>query len=576
MVRDVSLGDAVDGKTIGIDGNVWLYKAARPYASDLAAAYKTTDDGDKIVEKDNPLLKKVHNKIADHLRKWVKDLMVSCGAWSVVVVFDGTTVNLVLKEKTREQRRQARAEALQRARACKAGSAEALQLFYDAFDVTQELIDTCLSRFVGFSKWNDYDESSSCGKAFALQAPEEADAQLARLFREEMIDLVCSEDCDLIALGVPLVLREVKMYERTAKLFEFDPDKASPELTKVLGAFQPPDVQKVTGGRFQMCRCGSCYQDICRTVLRDMHILMGTDYDEAHVRGVGEKRVCEFYVRACERNKAREGYCFCGLSIQNNKCGRALPCSADLLAAAADLNLKIDRPSRWARAFDAERNIFLHAVVWEDPTATAVDRNRKGNNISTSGSARRAKAKIKPLCPIPHCCANPTDEDENLPKENHNCPSVEDSDFDEDDFVDSILKFCFAGFIACIISNHNGCRYVPEEVNHNRTNPMYDTIKPLMLSFFDGDSEKVAAFFSWVGADEDRRIEMMRPFFKTEDVEEDDQKREIMRSLLLLYAQFVASAVTSGPSESVTKNLEAGRASDEITDGPASKSRRLG
>eukprot|EP00392_Amoebophrya_sp_AT5.2_P006843 g6855.t1 len=270
-----------------------------------------------------------------------------------------------LKDKTREVRRKKRAESLRRARVCE-DVAEANELFYGAFDVTQQLIDSCKKRFVDFSRHGS--GAGAPGKAFALQAPDEADPQLAWLFREGIIDVVCTEDCDVIASGVTKVLRQVKMSPAaTAELFEFNVDRMGEELLATVNSVRkttptwdaerpvlkwpmPPLATRCCGKQ----RCPHCDSRICLNVFRDLHILMGTDYSGGKIDGIGAGRVCALYQRACRKNHERPGYCSsCGMDGDHDKtgCDRALPGPVDILAAAAEMNIQAQKNVTWDRSY---------------------------------------------------------------------------------------------------------------------------------------------------------------------------------------------------------------------------------
>lgn len=63
-----------------------------------------------------------------------------------------------------------------------------------------------------------------------LVAPYEADSQLAYMFHAKQIDIVFSEDSDLVAYGVTEIARQLKMNE-TIKYFSFtNLRKDSPEI----------------------------------------------------------------------------------------------------------------------------------------------------------------------------------------------------------------------------------------------------------------------------------------------------------------------------------------------------------
>ena len=118
---------------------------------------------------------------------------------SVTIVFDGAP--LPSKQGIEQQRSKARAESLLRAAEMQSSgrNAEADALFAKSVDVTPEMARqvTIALRGIGVN---------------VLVAPYEADAQLGYLSRNNLVDIVISEDSDLLVYGCNRVLYKLGIF----------------------------------------------------------------------------------------------------------------------------------------------------------------------------------------------------------------------------------------------------------------------------------------------------------------------------------------------------------------------------
>ncbi len=162
------------GLRVGVDAYVWLHRGAYGCAQDLCQGRRTKKYLNYCIERLNCLL--------------------AAGA-QVTLVFDGGS--LPAKKGTEHERRARREESKRRAEQClregKAG--EAFGYFTQAVDVTPAMA----------AEWIRTVKQGVPSVSYVV-APYEADAQLAFLCREGLLDAVITEDSDILAFGCPRVL----------------------------------------------------------------------------------------------------------------------------------------------------------------------------------------------------------------------------------------------------------------------------------------------------------------------------------------------------------------------------------
>jgi exonuclease-1 len=157
------------GKRVAIDGYCWLHKAV--YGCALELCLKQQSD------------------------LWIKyclsyiDLLLQHGI-QVTIVFDGAP--LPAKQKTEEEREENRQKNMQIAKDyySKNDLKNARNYFARAIDITPQMAAELIQVV----------ESSRPSVKF-LVSPHEADAQLAFLSRNELVDVIITEDSDTIAYG---------------------------------------------------------------------------------------------------------------------------------------------------------------------------------------------------------------------------------------------------------------------------------------------------------------------------------------------------------------------------------------
>ena len=158
---------------VGIDGHCWLHRGATFCAEELADNIPTTK----------------------HVRFFMGmiDMLRGNGIIDITVVFDG--LPLPAKQITNIERDKSRSECLNRARSAKqdGNTADSRSLFKRTVSVTPTMISDVIKELkrVGVK---------------CMIAPYETDAQLTLLTQIGDIDVVVSEDSDLIVYGCPIVL----------------------------------------------------------------------------------------------------------------------------------------------------------------------------------------------------------------------------------------------------------------------------------------------------------------------------------------------------------------------------------
>ncbi|KAL4463698.1 hypothetical protein ABPG72_009048 [Tetrahymena utriculariae] len=166
-------------KTVAIDAYTWLHPAIYTCSYELANNIETT-------------------KHIEFCTKRI-DQILSCGIKKIVLVFDGR--QLPCKKGTEEKREKSREDSRNEAQALFAQDKkeQAYKKFASSIDITPqmayELIKAVESR-----------PNVEC-----IVAPYEADAQLAYLSQIDYVDVVFSEDSDLLAFGCKKVL--FKLYK---------------------------------------------------------------------------------------------------------------------------------------------------------------------------------------------------------------------------------------------------------------------------------------------------------------------------------------------------------------------------
>ncbi|KAI8147308.1 PIN domain-like protein [Fennellomyces sp. T-0311] len=166
------------GKTVAVDGNVWLHKGAFSCATELVLGQETT-------------------KYVDYFMRQVSLLEF----YKVIpfIVFDGQP--LPIKSATVEERRRRRMKAMAKGKELYAQDKrrEATECFQRAVDVTPHMIQQVVKAL----------------KAKAIRhvvAPYEADAQLTHLINTNKVAAIITEDSDLLVFGCHTVVFKLNQY----------------------------------------------------------------------------------------------------------------------------------------------------------------------------------------------------------------------------------------------------------------------------------------------------------------------------------------------------------------------------
>ena len=173
IARDKSLAEYA-GSRAAIDGYSWLHKASTCCAQELCLGVPSGTD---------KLIKSVMKKIEMLRRHRIHPYMV----------FDGAP--LPAKAGTEQERLLGREKNLVKARAflSQGNAAQANLHFQKAVDISPSMVRDLIVHLKAASV--DY-----------VVAPYEADAQLAYLEREQLVDFVISEDSDMLAWNCKRVL----------------------------------------------------------------------------------------------------------------------------------------------------------------------------------------------------------------------------------------------------------------------------------------------------------------------------------------------------------------------------------
>ena len=156
-----------EGKRLGIDGHVWLHKSI--YGNNLKMAFDENEDSYLIYLK---------SKVEKLLNMNIIPIFV----------FDGDS--LPLKKKTEESREKSREAKIIKAYEylSKGDTLKAKLEYIRAIDITSKMVYE-FTLILDKLNVNYY------------VAPYEADAQLAWMISHDLVDVVCTEDSDLIAYG---------------------------------------------------------------------------------------------------------------------------------------------------------------------------------------------------------------------------------------------------------------------------------------------------------------------------------------------------------------------------------------
>ena len=228
------------GSVVGIDGHVWLHRSVFMDAETLANGFDTTSHVKYFI-------RRIQKLVASGVRP--------------LVVFDGA--DLPAKCTTHKNRSSSRTISMGRAVALResGSTSESYNLFAKAADLKFHLVRDIMTAL--------QQEGIE-----AVMAPYEADAQLAHLSKLGMVDLVMTEDSDLLAYGC------------TRTLFKWDP--VSMFGLEVLGSLSDAAPFR---GLSQLDALSAC-------------ILAGSDYGPG-IRGIGISRAIDL-VRKCSRGDGHE------------------------------------------------------------------------------------------------------------------------------------------------------------------------------------------------------------------------------------------------------------------------------
>ncbi|CAD7962443.1 unnamed protein product [Amoebophrya sp. A25] len=199
------------GQTAGIDGYVWLHRAAYVHATELGLIYcGAAENTAKDVEQDETDMAKtrrfkeeaIWKKMAATVLRYCQRLQQA----EVIphVVFDGGF--LPMKEQEERGRDDSRKANLEKAFALwKSGQKDAAhKAFAGAYDIVPEMACWCCRVF------------DAHGIPYTV-APYEADAQLGYMAETGQIDFVITEDSDLLPFRTPSVLYKLDFNSMTGK-----------------------------------------------------------------------------------------------------------------------------------------------------------------------------------------------------------------------------------------------------------------------------------------------------------------------------------------------------------------------
>ncbi|WBW73991.1 exonuclease I Exo1 [Schizosaccharomyces osmophilus] len=222
------------GKTLGVDGYVWLHKGVFTCAHELAMQ----KDTDKYI------------KYAVH-----QALMLQYYGVKPIIVFDGGP--LPCKAPTEQKRKERREEAFRFAKQLwdEGKKGQAFAQFSHCVDVTPEMAAKVIAAL------KEHGISS-------IVAPYEADSQLVYLEKERIIDGIITEDSDMLVFGAKQVLFKMDSFGNCVKIQREDLFKK-----------QEVDLRLLSDEKF-----------------RHMSIFSGCDYTDG-IAGMGLKTALRYILR---------------------------------------------------------------------------------------------------------------------------------------------------------------------------------------------------------------------------------------------------------------------------------------
>ncbi|EPX70482.1 exonuclease I Exo1 [Schizosaccharomyces octosporus yFS286] len=222
------------GKTLGVDGYVWLHKGVFTCAHELALQ----KDTDKYI------------KYAVH-----QALMLQYYGVKPIIVFDGGP--LPCKAPTEQKRKERREEAFKYAKQLwdEGKKSQAFAQFSHCVDVTPEMAAKVIAALKEHG-------------ILSIVAPYEADSQLVYLEKEKIIDGIITEDSDMLVFGAKRVLFKMDSFGNCVKIQREDLFKK-----------QEVDLRLLSDEKF-----------------RHMSILSGCDYTDG-IAGMGLKTALRYILR---------------------------------------------------------------------------------------------------------------------------------------------------------------------------------------------------------------------------------------------------------------------------------------
>ncbi|CAE7552186.1 exo1, partial [Symbiodinium pilosum] len=272
------------GLNVGVDAYCWLHRGKLGY---VEALLRENPDAEQltrgIVSTTYPIAQSCAEPLLRPLRELV-DIFRAVGA-EPLLVFDGAP--LPAKSVTEGARRQAREEAARQA-ALAGSSAGLAKRLYGAVDITPEMAATCVEHFKPMG-------------VKCIVAPCEADAQLAFLAHSGRLDVVVSEDVDLLAFGCSRVLfgldirrgcgQEVRLADigkcRTLSPYRLTPDTL-PDLCVLSGCDYLPSLPRLGLRRAAhfLHRARGCIQRVLQLAQRE-----GINVPESYGQSFAEARL---------------------------------------------------------------------------------------------------------------------------------------------------------------------------------------------------------------------------------------------------------------------------------------------
>ncbi|KAG5437119.1 hypothetical protein PCANB_001240 [Pneumocystis canis] len=311
------------GKTIGVDAYIWLYKGAFSCASDLALGIST----------------KRYINYAMHQVKMLKHYGIK-----MFIVFDGDYLpgKAGTENKRGKKREENKAKGLEFLAQNK--KRLAIEQFQKCINVTPEMA----YEFIKELKRENIDY---------IVAPYEADAQLAYLEKQGIIDAILTEDSDLLVFGCKCILLKLNQY---GECIEIKREKF-PQIKEI-------DLSGWTDENF-----------------RYMAILSGCDYLES-IRGIGLKTA----YRLLKKHK-----------------------TIDQLLKALRTEYSLEVPSDYETQFNFANLTFMHQrvycldkksiIMWNEPGIPLGDNVDRivGPNIPSDIVQDLIRGEINPITKLP-------------------------------------------------------------------------------------------------------------------------------------------------------------------------------